>query len=81
VVLDPALDLSTPAGRIVATMLAAVAEMEAELVAERTAAIVEMKQEQGKSLGAADRLCRPRSSTASSGSGSRVAPFRRLRTT
>ena len=79
-VLDPALDLSTPAGRMVATMPTAVAEMEAELVAEWTAAIVEMKQEQGKSLGVADRLCRPRSPTASSGSGSRVAPSRRLRT-
>lgn len=51
VVLDPALDLTTAAGRLTAHVLGAVAEMEAELVAERTAAIVEMKREQGKSLG------------------------------
>jgi DNA invertase Pin-like site-specific DNA recombinase len=51
VVLDPALDLSTAAGRLTAHVLGAVAEMEAEMVAERTAAIVEMKREQGKSLG------------------------------
>lgn len=51
VVLDPAMDLGTWQGRGMAHMLAAVAEMEAEMVAERTAAIVEMKREQGKSLG------------------------------
>lgn len=55
VILDPALDLSTTAGRMVANMLAAVAEMEAEMIEERTAAIVERKREQGKSLGGRPR--------------------------
>lgn len=51
VVVDDAIDTSTPAGRLMRTVLAAIAEFERDIISERTkAALVEAKA-QGRQLG------------------------------
>jgi DNA invertase Pin-like site-specific DNA recombinase len=51
IVLDLDLDTTTAAGRLVATMFAAVAEWERGVISERTRAALAMKREQGVVLG------------------------------
>lgn len=46
-----ALDLTSPAGKLMLTMLAAVAEMERDLLVERTQAGLRRAQAEGKTLG------------------------------
>ena len=52
-VLDPAIDTSTPSGRLVANVFAAVAEWEADVIAERTSAALQAKRASGLPI------CRP----------------------
>jgi DNA invertase Pin-like site-specific DNA recombinase len=51
VILDLDLDTSTAAGRLVATMFAAVAEWERGVISERTSAALQVKKDQGVKLG------------------------------
>ena len=51
VVLDMAVDTSTPTGKLIFTTLAGVAEFERELVRERTRAGIEHARRQGKQIG------------------------------
>jgi putative DNA-invertase from lambdoid prophage Rac len=53
-----ALDLTSPAGKMMLTMLAAVAELERDLLVERTQAGLQRAKQQGKTLG------RPATTTA-----------------
>jgi len=52
-ILDPAIDTSTSSGRLVANVFAAVAEWEADVIADRTSAALAAKRAQGLAI------CRP----------------------
>jgi len=52
-ILDPAIDTSTSSGRLVANVFAAVAEWEADVIADRTSAALAAKRAQGHAI------CRP----------------------
>jgi DNA invertase Pin-like site-specific DNA recombinase len=47
-ILDPAIDTSTPSGRLVANVIASVAEWEREVIAQRTADALQAKRSEGK---------------------------------
>jgi DNA invertase Pin-like site-specific DNA recombinase len=49
-ILDPAIDTSTPSGRLVANVFAAVAEWEADVIAERTSSALSAKRSSGLSI-------------------------------
>ena len=51
VVLDQAIDTTTPSGRLLFTVLAAVASFERDLIVERTRAGLEAAKRRGKKLG------------------------------
>ena len=53
---DVGMDTSTPAGRLVATVLAAVSEWEASVISERTSAALQAKKDAGATLGRPDRV-------------------------
>jgi DNA invertase Pin-like site-specific DNA recombinase len=53
VILDPQIDTSSAAGRLVANVFAAVAAWEAETIAERTSVALQAKRSEGKAI------CRP----------------------
>lgn len=57
--LRESIDYSTPAGRLVAHIMCAVAEMERNLIAERTKAALAAKQSQGIKLGRPGAPCTP----------------------
>ena len=50
VVIDPGVDTSTPSGRLVATVISAVAEWEADIIAQRTGAALHALRAQGKPI-------------------------------
>lgn len=52
-ILDPAIDTSSPSGRLVANVFAAVAEWEGDVISERTSAALEAKRASGAAI------CRP----------------------
>jgi DNA invertase Pin-like site-specific DNA recombinase len=52
-ILDPAIDTSTPSGRLVANVFAAVAEWEADVIADRTSQALQAKRASGLPI------CRP----------------------
>lgn len=52
-ILDPAIDTSSPSGRLVANVFAAVAEWEGDVISERTSAALEAKRASGTPI------CRP----------------------
>lgn len=56
--LRESLDLSTPAGRMVVTVFAAMAELERELIRERTAAARESARARGRQIGRPPALTR-----------------------
>ena len=53
---DVGMDTSTPAGRLVATVLAAVSEWEASVISERTSAALQAKKDAGATLGNPNRV-------------------------
>lgn len=57
VVLDLGLDTTTPVGRFTLTILAAVAELERNLIRQRTRDALAAKRARGERLGAAPELC------------------------
>lgn len=56
VVLDLGLDMSTPNGKFVAQVMSSVAELERNLIAERTRAALAVKKANGARLGSPDHL-------------------------
>jgi DNA invertase Pin-like site-specific DNA recombinase len=59
VILDLGLDLTTPNGKFVAGIMAQVAELERELIAERTRNALAIKKANGARLGSPEHLCIP----------------------
>lgn len=68
-ILDPAIDTSTPSGRLVANVFAAVAEWEADVIGERTGAALAAKRRAGAAI------CRP-SVADDADLGARIAAMR-----
>lgn len=56
VCLDPQLDFATPTGRLVANVLAAVAEWEREIIAQRVSEALQAKKRRGERVGAEPRI-------------------------
>ena len=56
IVLDLGLDMSTPNGRFVATIMSSVAQLERELIAQRTREALQVKRSQGVRLGRPGRV-------------------------
>ncbi|NRH44059.1 MULTISPECIES: recombinase family protein [unclassified Pseudomonas] len=65
-----AVDLTSPAGKLLISMLAAVAEMERDLLVERTQAGLTRAREAGKQLGRPPRLSQEQRSQVALGVGS-----------